>query len=120
MLPWAALDLNSWWDGLTKEHRFVMASAAMIGVLLFGALVIWLVDRWRRRQDSDRGRGDNQMSTFRELYEKGLLTREEYDRIRGKLSTRMLRELEGKKPAEEPGKPPPAATGPPETENPPT
>jgi hypothetical protein len=58
------------------------------------------------------------MSTFRELYESGELTREEFDRIRNKLTGRLQQELEAKPPADESAKPTPS-DGPQKGENPP-
>ena len=122
MVPWAALDFDGWWNGLSPRERYILASMSLVAVLLLGALVLLIVHRWRRNtdSDSDSSRGREQMSTFRELYEKGMLSREEYDRIRNKLSIRMLGKPEKPAPAAEPGKPPTPASEPPSQEKPPT
>ena len=67
--------------------------------------VIALVDRWRRRTQSDTLRPSDQMAQFRTLYERGELSAEEYDRIRGLLTERLVREMEGV-PGGEAAKPP--------------
>ena len=99
---------------------FLWLTLALVAVILFGALVIVWLDRWRRRSDSERLSANDQLANFRELYEKGQLGQEEFERIRALLSEELCRELdvpapptgtaagqmpETPKPAE-PGKPP--------------
>ncbi len=68
---------------------------ALITVLLVGALVIALVDRWRKRaQHAERQSAGDQLSHFRELYERGELSREEYERVRALLSERLREDLQ--------------------------
>jgi hypothetical protein len=67
---------------------------ALVAAILLGALVIFLVDRWRKRSQTDQFSAGNQLSRFRLLYEQGELSREEYDRIRGKLGARLRQELD--------------------------
>ncbi len=90
---------------------------ALIAALLLGALIILLVQRWRKRAAREWTSSGEQLTSFRELYERGELSREEYARIRAKLGQRFRAELEAR---EEAG-PPPAAPTPqsPPTEPPP-
>src|SRR5205823_4430113 len=123
---WAALDIPGWWDALSGRERLLFSSLALIAVLLAGAMLIYLTDRWRRRLNSKTtGDVNQQLSTFRELYERGELSREEFERIREKLTGRLRQELEKAAPTENsaetasrPGpetdeKPPPPASIPP-------
>jgi hypothetical protein len=87
--------LADWWGDRTPQEKlrfeFLLASLAVIAVLLVGALLIWLAGRWFRQPGSaTRDSADLQMSTFRELYERGELSRQEYDRIKSKLGARLL------------------------------
>ncbi|MCS6852421.1 MAG: hypothetical protein NZ700_14750 [Gemmataceae bacterium] len=94
---------------------------AVISVILLGALVIYAVDRWRRRPPIDqRSLANEQLSQFRAWYEQGELTREEYETIRSRLSQRLRRELDlPERPAAVPEPPPsptPPEKSPPETQ----
>lgn len=88
----------------------------LIGVIMLGAFVIFMVDRWRKRPAVERGSTGDQLSQFRLLYEQGQLSREEYDRIKATLMPRLRQEMNvpaqpGEKPPAPPEEPPP----PPET-----
>jgi hypothetical protein len=78
--PWAL-----WWHYL-----------ALLGFALVGILALYLITRWRKRAASDRLSASEQLSEFRELYEQGHLSQEEFDRLRTLLGDRMKREMEGK------------------------
>jgi len=93
---------------------------ALAGTILLGALVIYIVDRWRKRPSTGRPESGDQLTHFRVLYERGELSREEYERIRARLGQRLRQELKVPgKPSEEPppsepaGEPP--SSGPPDT-----
>jgi hypothetical protein len=83
----------------------------LMGALLVGALAIYLTDRWRKRSPQERMSANDQMAHFRTLFDRGELSREEYDRIRGLLTERLKREMEVA-PA------PPPETKPPESKPP--
>jgi uncharacterized membrane protein len=80
---------------------------ALVAMLLVGAFVIWLVDRWRKRNRDERLSSGDQLSEFRQLYEDGELSAEEYARVRGLLTGRMMQELEKAAPPEAPEAAPP-------------
>lgn len=114
--PLPTLELRLLW--------FVLA-----GVVLLGAVVIITVDRWRRRPTRHQSTASDQLSEFRSLYERGELSREEFERIRSRLGKQLRRELEvppgaearsqASKPSAAPG---PAAESPktrPDGDNPP-
>jgi hypothetical protein len=70
------------------------ATLGLVGVILIGALIIWWVDRWRKRSATGPKSSGDQMTHFRELYDKGELSAEEYQQIRGLLGQRLRRDLE--------------------------
>jgi hypothetical protein len=103
--------------GLTKEERLLLWVSVLVGVLLFGAFVISRLDRWRKRQMEGADDPDPVMS-FRELYERGELSKSEYDRVLRRVAERV-----GAKPKPvpvPPAAPQEPAAGPPATEEPPT
>jgi hypothetical protein len=87
--PWAL-----WWHYL-----------ALLAFALLGILALYLITRWRKRAAADRLSASEQLSEFRDLYDKGQLSREEFERLRTLLGDRMKREMEGQ--------PPPPAGAPP-------
>ncbi len=63
-------------------------------LLLLAACVILLVNRWRKRKIQVTPTSSDQLAEFRVLYEQGQLSREEFDRIRSLLGSRLRSELE--------------------------
>jgi hypothetical protein len=101
-------------DGSLTEVRPLWIALAV--AILLGALVIFLVDRWRKRAQADQFSAGDQLSRFRLLYEQGELSREEYDRIRSKLGARLRQELDvPARPAETAPSTQPPPESPPET-----
>jgi hypothetical protein len=88
------------------DPKIVWYGLALAGVLLLGAIIIWLVDRWRKKtpQQELHNTGD-QLTHFRKLYEQGELSAEEFARIRSLLTDRMMRELEKSIPEAEAAEP---------------
>jgi hypothetical protein len=102
---------------LTKQENLFLWSGVLIGVLLFGAYVISRLDRWRKRQMDGEDDSPGHVMSFREMYERGELSKEEYDRAVRRVAGRV-----GAQP--KPITPPTAshqepAAGPPATEEPP-
>jgi hypothetical protein len=112
VLAWAApLALT-----LNKEERLFLWVSVLVGVLLVGAWFIGRVDRWRKRQMEDAYDAPDQLTTFRDLYESGELSKEEYDRVLRRVADRV-----GAKPKPVPAAAaePPPAPEPPATQEPP-
>lgn len=74
------------------EFRFLWL--ALVGAILLGALVIFGVDRWRKRSQADQLSSGDQLTQFRVLYERGEMSREEYERVRSLLGQRLRKELD--------------------------
>ncbi len=103
---------------LTKEENLFLWSGVLVGVLLLGAVVMSRLDRWRKRQMAAEDDAPGHVMSFREMYETGELSKEEYDRVLRRVGERV-----GLKP--KPAAAPPAASpqepaAPPATEEPPT
>jgi hypothetical protein len=65
-----------------------------VGAILVLALVIVWVDRWRKRPKEAGTSAGDQLTHFRELYERGELSAEEFARVRGLLSERLREEFQ--------------------------
>jgi hypothetical protein len=92
------------WDRLWAT---VLVTLALVAVILCGALIIWLLDRWRRRAPQPGPNAGDQLTQFRKLYERGDLSAEEFARIRSLLTDRMMKEIAAPPPpAETPGSEP--------------
>lgn len=65
---------------------------ALAGVVAVGGLILAGVNRWRKGLAQEDATGD-QMVSFRELYERGELSQDEYERIKGRLGQRLRTEL---------------------------
>ena len=78
---------------LLDSTEFIVGTAALIAVLLSGAVVIWYLDRWRKQRERGAADSTESLTTFRALFENGEITEQEYKRIRGKVSTQMRREV---------------------------
>jgi hypothetical protein len=106
------------------DPRLIWATLALVGILLLGALAIWWVDRWRKRSlEREEASVDAQLAQFRELYDRGALSADEFNRIRDLLGKRLREQLEipvppaGEGPRQGPAEPspPPPEDRPPET-----
>jgi uncharacterized membrane protein len=75
---------------LTKEENLIFAISALAGVLLIGAVIIAKVDRWRKRQMTDSDDTPGYLGSFREMYEQGEISKEEYDRVLKRMAERAL------------------------------
>jgi hypothetical protein len=94
----------------------------LIGVLLLGALVLYFIDRWRKRAALPGTPAGDELTQYRLLYERGQMSREEFERVKALLSGRMRKELNVPAPAgpeqaiqAAPSAPPPQAIPPPES-----
>jgi hypothetical protein len=78
----------------------------LIGILLFAALVLYFVDRWRKRAavHSDACTPNDQLSHFRSLYERGEMSPDDFEKVKALLAGELRKEMNV--PA------PPAAAGP--------
>jgi hypothetical protein len=76
------------------DPRLLWLTLALLAIILISALLLAWIDRWRRRSGSERLSANEQLANFRELYDKGQLSKEEFERIRALLSKELRRELD--------------------------
>lgn len=82
-----------------RTLRLLLTSLCLVAVLLVAALVVALVNRWRRQRDAQDDYSPNaQLVHFRSLYEAGTISAEEFERLRAVLGA-QLRESMGASPA---------------------
>lgn len=104
------------------DPRLLWYSLGLVGFILIGAYAVWLTDRWRKRAKQPDVTTGDQLAHFRRLYERGEFSAEEFARIRGLLTRRLMKELEKSPPAPPEGQAPPdtPASQPPAPPAPPT
>ncbi len=74
------------------DYGLLLTVLALAGVVAVGVLIITVANRWRRNLGQDDVTGD-QMGSFRELYERGELSQDEYQRIKDRLGGQLRQEL---------------------------
>jgi Short C-terminal domain len=90
---------------LDWESSLLVAGLYLAGALLLGALVIDLVRRWRREPGPERPTPSDQLAQYRSLYEQGVISQEEFERLRTLLGGELQKSL-----AVPPRPPPPGGT----------
>src|SRR5262245_58725429 len=99
------------------KHEFLVAGVIIAAVLLVVAMLIHVVRLWRKRMAGrPMTNPGEQLTSFRALYERGELSREEYERIRAKLGQKLRKALEVPGPAAGPAA---TAEAPAEADSPP-
>jgi len=87
-----------WWLLADEEElprlRIAWLALGVVGIILIGAGIIALVDRWRKRPFQSRMSASEQLAQFREQFEKGQIKPEEFERIRALLNERIREEME--------------------------
>ena len=78
---------------LLDSTEFIVGTISLVAVLLGGALVLWTLDRWRKKQERIAVESTEALSNFRSLFERGEISEGEYKRIRDRVSNRMRREV---------------------------
>ncbi|MGL4424349.1 MAG: hypothetical protein ACRCZF_27085 [Gemmataceae bacterium] len=86
-----------------QSSEFLWSVGALVALLLVGAVVLTIMDRWRRQANRTGLSTTLQLSDYREMYENGELTLSEYEKIRDKMAMQIKQE----------GKPVESAKGPP-------
>jgi hypothetical protein len=81
------------------EFPLFWASLPLIGVLLVGALAIYLVDRWRKRRVRTLSDSSDQLAHFRKLCDQGKINQEEFEQVRARLTGQLQKEFQVPAPA---------------------
>jgi|GraSoiStandDraft_32_1057276.scaffolds.fasta_scaffold230689_1 hypothetical protein len=104
--------LRAWRDQL------LWAGPAMAVALLLLALVVAWLQRWRKQVDAVQPTPDDELTHFRVLYERGEISREEFDRIEARLQQRLRQMLDMPQPPAPVPNPPPDPSAPPPPDRP--
>ena len=72
-----------------EQPEFIWGTVALASALLVGAVVVLLVDRWRKRVLLEEKRSGEELTSFRAMYERGEITEEEYNRLRQRVAERV-------------------------------
>src|SRR5947209_5405686 len=76
------------------DPQLLWAMAALIATLLLGAVIVAWLDRWRKRGGArDTLTPADQLTAFRQSYERGELSQEEYERVRAKLAPKLRQQV---------------------------
>lgn len=73
------------WD----RPELLYATLGIAAALLAGGVVLYLVDRWRKRDSSPTADGAAELTGFRGMLERGEITEEEYARLRQKAAAKL-------------------------------
>jgi hypothetical protein len=76
------------------DPQLIWLTLGVVAVILVGAAIIAVVDRWRKRPFREKLSASDQLAQFRALFERGQLKAEEFERIRALLTERMKKEME--------------------------
>jgi hypothetical protein len=80
---------------LLENADFLLALGLLLAVILGGGFILLWLDRWRKRQAArDRTRSVDALSAYRNLYDRGEISRAEYETIRGQLAYQMREEID--------------------------
>jgi hypothetical protein len=83
------------------DAQLILEGVALLAGLAVCAVLLWWANRWRRQVVEPPESAGDQLSRFRQLYDQGELSREEFERIRGLLDRRRRQDLDVP-PAQEP------------------
>jgi hypothetical protein len=75
------------------DPQLLWAMVALVATLLLGAVVFAWLDRWRKRGDRDTLTPVDQLTAFRQSYERGEMSQQEYERIRAKLAPKLRQQV---------------------------
>lgn len=73
---------------LSKEERLFIWVGILVAVLIVGGVIIGRLDRWRKRQMEEMDETSDHVTSFRALYERGEISKEEYDRVLRRVAER--------------------------------
>jgi hypothetical protein len=94
----------------------IVTTLLLAAALLLAALILKLVDRWRKQRGDEVQSQEDQLAHFQQLHWKGELSKEEFERIQALLGAQIRKEEAPPKPAAPPlptegTQPPPAHPG---------
>ncbi len=84
---------------VVQSVNFWLTIGLLMTILLGGAVVLSLVERWRKRQATPPREGIDGLSLYREMYDDGELNEAEYRVIRDRFARRLKGKPAGPEPA---------------------
>lgn len=75
------------------DPQLLWATFALIAVLLIGALIFAWLDRWRKRTRREGITPVDQLTSFRQSYDRGEISQEEYEQIRANLAPKVRQQV---------------------------
>lgn len=72
--------------------RLLLTGLSLGAALLIGAFLIALAQRWWRKTESPRFSPSDQLAHFRSLYERGAMSKEEFEQLRSLLLEQIRQE----------------------------
>ena len=91
--PWRAVVLAQAAAGDPFQDLLLWAALALAVIILFGVVVLVWLNHWRKRAGLEPLTANDQLAHFRELYDQGELSQEEFERIRAALTPQLQQEL---------------------------
>ncbi|HEY2911051.1 MAG TPA: SHOCT domain-containing protein [Gemmataceae bacterium] len=89
MFPWLLFAQNRLGGSPFAKPEIIWGSVGLAAALLIGAVVIYLVDKWRKQGAMAERAGGGELTDFRAMYERGELTEAEYNKLREKVAARV-------------------------------
>ncbi len=99
-----------WAENAARVGQIVEAALWLCGAFLVGAVIIWFIQRRQRRAEIKTDTPTDQLTMFREMYERGELSQAEYDRLYAKLA-QEIRGTPAAVPPDRPAAPGPSGNG---------
>ncbi len=98
------MDSTGWVIGVVllaevAKLQFIWYTLGIVGALLVGALIIALMERWRKKPGVEGLSAGDQLTHFRKLYDQGTISKEEFERIRSQLLPDLRKEVKVAPPA---------------------
>jgi hypothetical protein len=75
------------------DPRLLWTTLAFVAIIVIGAIAVAVLDRWRKRAVPPTFDANDQLAQFRELYDKGELSEQEFERIRERLGGKIREDL---------------------------
>jgi len=98
-------------EALLQSAEFWVSVGLLMALILGGAAVVSLADRWRKRQAKTTRESIGSLSLYREMYDDGELDEEEYRAIRDRFAAELKGKPAGPVPAPIPASAPTKGVG---------
>ncbi len=76
-------------DNPFARPEIIYGGIALVGAMLVGAIAIAIADKWRKKSMTPMQDDANELSHFRDMYEHGEITEEEYNELRRRVADKV-------------------------------